>query len=118
MATIHKFPGPTARANVHTCIQLYAAGTISRQRMMTGVAWLLTDYGVTSLPVSNYRVHLGPVQETPAGRFPTVYIEAPTTEADRCPNCGEQGRYVTGEAGVLCGCGRMYRVKSASEGVK
>ena len=118
MARILPFPGPGVRAEIHTAIQLHAAGKLSRQKMMTFVAGKLAEYGLRCLNVNDYEVRVVEPIATVLGIWPVVIIEArQLSSSPNCPACGgESCGYLAGDdtVTVMCkDCGCIYMFKEA-----
>lgn len=122
MAKILAFPGAGVRAEIHTAIQLHAAGKMSRQKMMSFVAGRLGEYGLKRLSVNSYAVRVvDPVE--PFWPWPVVIIEAKHVSGNPCcPVCGEIGcGYLAGDEIMTimcleCGCIYNYRPGGTSTG--
>lgn len=109
---IYQFPTPIDRRVIRAAILAYAAGRISRQRMMGMVSEVLDKFRVHTMNVGEFQVRaLFPVI-TSQGIFPAVLISANKRVHDgKCPACkGRAKGYLAGEAPVVtfgcfdCGC--------------
>jgi len=121
-AKILPFPGPGVRAEIHTSIQLHAAGKISRQQMMTFVAGRLAEYGLKRINIGNYAVRLAEPNITITGVWPVVIIEARQVSPEpHCPACrSEVYGYLAGDEVVKvmcvdCGCIYEFKVREAAK---
>jgi len=107
---LYPFPGPSTRETIKTIIRLHANRKITYQQMMTVIAKILAEYNVIRIKIDYFEVHLGEVIETPAGKFPTVYMHS-KKKGDTCPSCqSDDYNYLSGEEPYItaycmdCGC--------------
>ncbi len=118
--SVYPFPNASARALIHTIIQLHAAGKWTRQQMMDQIHYVMGQYKCKKIKIHDYTVRISSPVATSIGVFNTVIIEAnKISDNIGCPAChGTEAGYLNGDRAItaMCrDCGCIYQFKARKE---